>query len=492
MYPWKTIIAIDRSRKTPIYLQIVNAIIKEILDGRLQPGQKMPGTRSISNLLKVNRKTLVMAYDELMAQGWLLLFPSQGSFISNSLPLLKYRKLTQDTGEINSQKAETGFKVDLKIPAIKHAIPSPGLIEINDGSPDPRLAPLDDLMKRYRRIVADPRNKNLLNYSEVLGEKMLRSQLSRYLRETRGLVCTEEEIFITRGSQMAIYLIFNVLLGSGDNVMVGETSYPSADLTITIAGGNLIRIPVDNKGVNVDEIEKLCKIKKIRAIYITPHHHFPTTVTLSAERRIKLVKLAQKYKFAIIEDDYDYDFHYSSSPILPLASIDTEGMVIYTGSFSKLLAPSLRVGYIVAPKNLIAELSKLRRHVDRQGDSILERAIAEMIEEGEMDRHLKKAVRVYQHRRDHFCKILKQYMGDIVSFNIPDGGMAVWVNFDKNIPLVKLSEILLTKGIYLNVDYEFIERLNASRLGFASLTEDEASLYLSRIAESIDQLSIKV
>ena len=246
------------------------------------------------------------------------------------------------------------------------------------------------------------------------------------------------------------------------------------------------------KKINVDQIEKLCKNKKLRAVYITPHHHFPTTVTLSAERRIKLVKLAQKYKFAIIEDDYDYDFHYSSSPILPLASFDTDGLVIYTGSFSKLLAPSLRVGYIVAPKNLIAELVKLRSLVDRQGDSILERAIAEMINEGEMARHLKKAVRVYKSRRDHFCNELSKYMGDKIKFKIPDGGMAVWVNFAKNIPLVKLSKLLLVENIYLNVDFEFIKRLNSTRLGFASLTEDEASLYLSKMAGCLDKLSVKV
>jgi len=492
MYPWKTVITINRSRKTSIYLQIVNAIIKEILEGRIQPGQKLPGTRAISNILEVNRKTMVMAYDELMAQGWLVLSPSHGSFISNSLPLLKYQKLSQGINGLKSQKPVTGFKVVSKFPTIHQAMPSSELIEINDGSPDPRLAPLDDLMKRYRRIIADSRNKNLLNYSEVIGEKMLRSQLSNYLRETRGLVCTEEEIFITRGSQMAIYLLFNTLINSGDNIVIGDTSYPSADLTIRISGGNLVRIPVDEKGINVDQIEKLCKNKKLRAVYITPHHHFPTTVTLSAERRIKLVKLAQKYKFAIIEDDYDYDFHYSSSPILPLASFDTDGLVIYTGSFSKLLAPSLRVGYIVAPKNLIAELVKLRSLVDRQGDSILERAIAEMINEGEMARHLKKAVRVYKSRRDHFCNELSKYMGDKIKFKIPDGGMAVWVNFAKNIPLVKLSKLLLVENIYLNVDFEFIKRLNSTRLGFASLTEDEASLYLSKMAGCLDKLSVKV
>src|SRR5436853_4501774 len=144
------------------------------------------------------------------------------------------------------------------------------------------------------------------------------------------------------------------------------------------AGIKFINVPVDEEGIDVDAVERVCRRKKIRALYVTSHHHYPTTVTLSASRRMKLLQLAEQYGFIIIEDDYDYEFHYESSPILPLASVDRNGMVVYIGSFSKTLSPGIRVGYIAAPPDLIHELGKVRQIIDAQGDPVLEEVVAEL------------------------------------------------------------------------------------------------------------------
>ena len=148
-------------------------------------------------------------------------------------------------------------------------------------------------------------------------------------------------------------------------------------------------------GIDVEAIEKICRKKKIRAVYITSHHHYPTTVTLIASRRIKLLELSEKYGFIIIEDDYDYDFHYLSSPILPLISADQKGMIIYIGTLSKTIAPAIRTGYIVGPPNLLLELARIRQIMDTQGDPIMELALAEMFTNGEIRRHMKKALNEY-------------------------------------------------------------------------------------------------
>lgn len=489
MLPWKTIIHFDKKSATPVYLQLVNAFIREITMGRLKPGQRLPGSRGLADQLNLNRKTVVLSYEELMAQGWIEIMASKGTFVTRSLPIARYQKLHSDQIRCPLHvPPSTGFNIMASEGAgqktILPILPT-GYVEINDGSPDERLAPIDNLFMRCRSIAGSRIGRKLLQYSDLQGESTLRKVLADYLGLTRGLSCHENQVFISRGSQMAIYLILNVLLKPNDQVIVGDTNYPAADLVIAQTGAHIIRAPVDEHGISVDYMENICQKKKVRAIYITPHHHFPTTVTLSAERRLKLLHLAEQHKIAILEDDYDYDFHYASSPILPLASIDTKGLVIYTGSFSKLLAPSIRVGYAVAPQNLIREMNKLRRIIDRQGNPVMERAVAYMLAEGEIQRHLKKAVRQYRERRDLFCASLNYHLKGIVNFKAPDGGMAVWTEFSHEIHLLSLQERLLKEGLYLNVDKRFMARLNAARLGFASLNEQEINHHVQLVAKTI-------
>lgn len=191
---------------------------------------------------------------------------------------------------------------------------------------------------------------------------------------------------------------------------------------------------------------------------------------------MQLLCLAEEHKFAILEDDYDFDYHYDSGPVLPLASADTHGMVVYMGSLSKSLAPAFRVGFVIAPENLIEEMARLRRVIDLQGDTVLEKAIAELFLDGEIQRHQKKATKIYHARRDYFAALLKHRFGDIINFQVPSGGMAIWTQFDKRYNLqeiameVREKELFLSSGRYFNPEGK---NLNATRMGFASLTFDE-------------------
>jgi GntR family transcriptional regulator/MocR family aminotransferase len=276
---------------------------------------------------------------------------------------------------------------------------------------------------------------------------------------------------------MGLYLLSCVLFSKGDSVIVGDTNYYYADRVFMMAGAKLVRIKTDEWGIDVDAVEKVCRRKKIKALFITSHHHYPTTVTLSASRRIKLLSLAEKYGFIIIEDDYDYDFHYLSSPILPLVSADTKGMVVYIGTLSKSIAPAIRTGYIVAPENLILELARIRQLIDTQGDPIMELALSEMFEEGHIKRHMKKALLVYHRRRDFLCSYLKEKLPDVIDFKVPDGGLAIWAKFNKSVPLPPLSQKLRTQGIILSnglIHNTTSVSLNATRMGFGWMDEQEA------------------
>ena len=484
MYPWKTIIKIDRKLRTSVYLQIVNHLIAEITQGRISPGSKLPATRILADLLKINRKTVVLAYDELMAQGWISIKASKGTFVSELLPMIKSRGLKQNYKSTSSSKTSYSIGDEQKLK--RHNI-AKGLA-IDGGVPDVRLAPIDILYKNCRSIATSRVGQKLLKYGDEKGAYVLREALAKYLQMTRGLKCKTENIFITRGSQMAIYLVFNLLLKENDNVIVGNTNYPDANRVIENTGAIMRTVPVDDEGIDVAAVERLCEQYSIRAMYITSHHHYPTTVTLSAERRLRLLQLAAQYKFAIIEDDYDYDFHYAHSSILPLASIDTNGSVVYIGSFTKSLAPAIRVGYLVAPQNLIDALIKSRKTIDRQGDSILEAAIAQMLTEGEIQRHLKKSLNIYRIRRDFFCKLLKEELGDLIYFEIPDGGMAIWARFDMNINLKQLLEAVKVRKLYILSDQSFVKDLNSIRLGFSQLNENEMIMVVNIMKEEISKL----
>jgi GntR family transcriptional regulator/MocR family aminotransferase len=321
-------------------------------------------------------------------------------------------------------------------------------------------------------------NLRYASYVETAGLERFRKVLSDYLNSSRGLRTNPANIMVTRGSSMGLFLIVAALFEKGDTVIVGDTNYYYADRTFLQAGMRLTRVPVDDYGIDVDAIEKQARRKKIKAVFITPHHHFPTTVTLSAARRMKLLALAESLGFVVIEDDYDYDFHYQSSPILPMVSADHNGMVIYIGTLSKTVSPAIRTGYVVAPENLITELARLRQLVDTQGDPFMELALADLFADGTIKRVLKKALQEYRRRRDLICAVLAEppFKGKI-DFKIPDGGLSIWTRFDPSIPLPPLALRLKEKGVILSngLIYNNGPRsLNSTRIGFGWMNEKEA------------------
>jgi len=331
-------------------------------------------------------------------------------------------------------------------------------------------------MREYRSLSKKVYGKKYLKYGCSRGSEHLRVSIGNYLSNTRGLVVSSENILITKGSQMGIYLAAQLLLGPSDNIAVGLSNYGYADATFRHAGANLLRIPVDANGMDIDHLEKILKRKKIKAVYIIPHHHFPTTVTMSMERRLKLLNLAKQHRFAIIEDDYDFDFHYDNKPYLPLASIDHHHNVIYIGSISKTFAPALRIGFMTGPPAFVGAAASLRELIDKQGDTLLEEAFAVMYDNGEMERHFRKSLKIYKQRRNLFCDILQSDFNDVIECKVPEGGLAVWSNFDKKIDLLKMSENALKMGLYIdNGNFYKNESFftNAMRMGFASLDENE-------------------
>jgi GntR family transcriptional regulator/MocR family aminotransferase len=488
MFPWKSVIEVQPNCSSPVYVQIANAIIKEIRAGRVQPGAPLPGTRALSELINVHRKTIVAAYDELDAQGWIEIYPSKGAFVHTTLPEKKPRRIANtDTVAYGFPALQTGYPLEDYDNIHDPSYAPLQVLGLHDG-PDMRLVPTALISRTYKSIFTRRAILPHLRYNEVEGNASLRTELSNLLNESRGLQTSPGQIFVTRGSQNAIFLTCMALLNEGDLVLSGDPGYYYAERTFTHFGARIVRVPVDENGLQTEFVEKICHKRKVRMLYVTPHHHYPTTVMLSAARRMELLALAEKFGFAILEDDYDYDFHYDSSPLLPLASADKHGMVIYVGSFSKTIAPALRVGFIAAPGNLLYQIGKMRQIIDTQGDYVMEQTIAELIKLGEIKRHMKKVVKIYKQRRDHFCEQLNS-LGDLVQFSVPEGGMAVWARFDPKLPLPAFSAQCRSLGLVISSglinDQVSSKPLNAARLGFAFVNEAEASKAISIMKQVI-------
>ena len=490
MISFKNLITINRSSELPVFIQISNSLAQLIKRGTLAQGYKLPGTRLLSENLGVHRKTIIAAYDELTCQGWIEVQPSKGTFVSSKLPIIEPQAITNN-GMVVSPKGAAAFDYYSR-PILKRAdVKIDDILTIDEGIPDVRIAPFNEIIRHSKNILAREYNLKHLSYGSIYGDPMLRKVLADYLHETRGLNITEENVLITRGSQMGMFLATQFVVRKGDAVVVGETNYWTANLTLEDRGADLITVPVDRDGIVTEAIEDLCRKRSIKAIYVTPHHHHPTTVTLSAERRVHLVQLAEKYDFAILEDDYDYDFHYERSPLLPLASADTDH-VIYMGAICKIVAPAYRVGYMVASKDFIEEVGHFRRIVDRQGDPILERAIANMIKQGDFQRHSKKALKLYKERRDNFDELLKKLLGPYVSYEVPEGGMAFWVGLDTKYDWEFLRQECLKRHLKIpdaSAYDPFDLKHNHNRIGFAGLNFDEQERALKILKAVIESYS---
>ncbi len=481
MLPFTSLLQIDKALSVPVFVQVSNQLGQLIRAGTLAPGQRLPGTRQLADLLNLNRQTIVAAYDEGIAQGWLESRIGSGTFVAtyrqetkpHVLPISNKNDLPQKTNTTNIQP---GYAFETPHFLTRPVLTNQAGLRLDDGFPDVRLAPMDELSRAYRSYFRWGNPQEHFGYGDTKGHPLLREQLSIHLNETRGLQTTPDNVLITRGSIMGLHLTSQVLLRPGDVVITGETNWAGATMNFQNAGALVQTVPVDQHGLDMDTLETVCQDQSIRLVFVTPHHHYPTTVTLRADRRVRLLQLADQYGFAILEDDYDYDFHYLSRPILPLASADRRGMVIYVGSLTKSVAPAFRVGYVVAPTAVIDELARLRRIIDRQGDPMLEFAIGQLIKTGEINRHFRKALRTYNARRDRFCDLLSTELPGVIQFNKPDGGMAVWATFDPAVDMDLLAQRAGRAGLFLSSGVAHNppgRQLNGTRLGFASSTEEE-------------------
>lgn len=478
MRAWELTLSLDRSSHQPLPQQLVLAITEAIRTGRLEPGAALPGTRPLARTLGLHRNTVVAAFDELRAQGWVETSRASHTRVTETLPVAQIARAP--TGKARS----LGYELRPFENSARSFEAAPrDVLDFTGGLPDARLFPSHLLARAYRRALKLSSGKALA-FGSPAGSLLLRERLAQMLATRRGLTVAPDELLITRGSQLALHLLSIALFRPGDVVAVESPGYPSAREAFTLLGAKLLPIPVDGEGLQVDKLATALRRTTIRALYVTPHHHDPTTVTLPARRRLALLELARQHRFAIIEADYDHEFQFEGAPVLPMAATDPHGVVISVGTLSKAIAPGLRMGFVAAPKELLTTLLAIRGQVDRQGDLGLENAVAELLEDGEVLRHSLRARRAFHARRDLLVELLRKKLGGVLEFEVPRGGLALWSRVDDRVDVEAWAKASLQRGARFFTGKQYMpsgRSIPYVRLGFGHLDEVELAEAVRRM-----------
>lgn len=478
--PWELNIDVVRESGTSIHVQIAHKIIEEIQNGRFSPGAALPGTREFASKIKVNRKTVIQAYDDLVAQGWLTSENKRGTFVSTRILTVNNNSLSISPPRQLSTKQP--LPIDITPILSKRQIHD--FIYFSDGLPDARLIPFEILSRAMRHALMIAARNNKLGYGDPKGAMILREAIVHMLNMERGLHAKTENICVVRGSQMGIFVIAKTFIEAGDFVVVEQLGNPLARETFKNCGANVLSVAHDAEGIDVNDLEQLCLKQKVSAVYVTPHHHIPTTVTMSPPRRKRLLALAEQYDFLIIEDDNDHEFNFTSNPALPIASMQKSKRVIYIGSLSKVLTPGFRIGYIVAPEEIVHLCANQVMLIDRQGNQITELAVAELLHTGEIKKHILRTLKIYEERRTYLSNLLQQELGEYLSFQLADSGLAFWLRLDASININELIKEAEFQKVRVQMGRLFSHHENpvlGIRMGFANLNNEEVTQGISRL-----------
>jgi GntR family transcriptional regulator/MocR family aminotransferase len=418
-----TTISVDRSSRTPLYFQLYRELREAIETGRFRAKTQLPSSRALAQDLGLSRKTVVDAFEQLAAEGYLESTVGSGTYVTGALPevmpasQLKQGK-TDDSGVTRRPFSPRGKKIAAAspfFPAVK-AMPFRHGLPALDAFPLKLWTQLAG--KRLRGL-----SRELLGYGDSKGYRPLREAIAWYLGTARAVRCEPEQVVVVAGSQQAIYLTALVLLDKGDSVWIEDPGYLGARGAFHIAGAHLIPVPVDEQGLRVSEGLRLDP--NARLVYVTPSNQYPLTVTMSLSRRLELLEWARNSGAWIVEDDYDSEFRYNSRPIASLQGLDRYGRVIYLGTFSKLLAPTLRIGYFVLPPDLVDVFSVASSLISRHPPGLEQIVLTDFIELGHLARHIRRMRTLYMERQADFIDSARSELGGLLEITAPDAGTHV-------------------------------------------------------------------
>jgi GntR family transcriptional regulator / MocR family aminotransferase len=457
------VVAIDRGSSVPLHRQIYDGFRSAILEGRLRPRQRIPSSRVLASEIRVSRFPVLNAYAQLLAEGYLESRVGAGTVISSSLPeqLTSAAPLRENFPWMVHLGA---FRVgQVAFEQFPHQIWS-------------------SLAARHARAM----NARSVHYANPMGNESLRRAIANYLKVARSVRCEAEQVLIVNGSQQALDVTARVLLEPGSRVWIEEPCYRLAYHGFKLNGCQLMPVPVDQEGLDVAAGINTCP--KARAAFVSPSHQFPLGVTMSASRRLRLIEWAQCAGAWIIEDDYDSEFRYESQPIASLQGLDPNGRVIYIGTFSKVLFPALRLGYIVVPTDMVDRFRVMRRVMDLGCPTFHQEVVAEFIEAGHFERHIRRMRTWYGELRRRLVDSLREHLGKALSLVGDEAGMHVTAMLKTR----HRDEEVAARAVRQNLSLWPLSRLYLNRprqgfvLGFGGTTSSEIPAAVRKLRGLLD------
>ncbi|HEY6331616.1 MAG TPA: PLP-dependent aminotransferase family protein [Blastocatellia bacterium] len=479
------VLAPDADLAASLYRQLYNSIREQVLVGNFAPGQKMPSTRTLAADFGISRNTVLNAFEQLKAEGYLEGLSGSGTYVARSLPdeMTQAPRLNPPQKPAVADKRRlSGFGSRIIGLDTKRAHTNFSIRPFQPGIPAVDAFPLD-IWTRISNRHWKSRPSGLLSYGEAAGHMPLRKAVADYLRVARAVLCDPEQVIIVSGSQQAVDLTARILVDPGDPIWIEDPAYTSARAALEAASATLIPVPVDSNGLVVSEGIKRCP--NARLVYTTPCHHFPLGMAMDAARRLELLDWAARSGARILEDDYDSEFRYSSRPLPALQSLDQKGSVVYFGTFSKVLFPALRLGYLVPPPDLAEAFLVAKSVTDRHGPTIDQAILAEFISEGHFTRHIRRMRALYLERLETFFHCAAELVPEPLDMPRPDAGMHAIAFLPDRVDDCELSARADSVGISLPPLSQCFAGTPSARgllLGFAAYGMRETRLAMRKLA----------
>jgi len=417
-------VAVDRKSGAPMHRQVYDQIRDAILGGRLAPGRRLPSTRALADELSVSRNTVLAAYDQLFAEGYTEGQVGSGTRVSRVLPedvLAARTQAQQRSGAAMSPEASLSVKGKALLEAKPRSHRARGFA-FRPGMPEIDRFPWTQWSRMVARFWRSP-PRQLVSYGDPGGHMPLRIAIAEYLRAVRGLVCDAEQVIVTAGAQQAIDLAARALLDPGDKVWIEDPGYAGIRGVLTATEAELVPLPVDAQGLIV--AEGVRKAPDARMAVVTPSHQYPMGAVMSLARRLELLEWATESGAWILEDDYDSEYRYAGRPLSALQGLDSTGRVIYVGTFSKVMFPAIRLGYMVVPPALAEPVIRIRRSLDDQTAIVMQPVLTEFIESGHFAAHIRRMRILYAERQQVLIDAVRKQLGDVLDIAPDEAGMHI-------------------------------------------------------------------
>jgi len=474
---------IELDNSQPIYIQIKNYFRTMIAKGMLQKGERLPSTRELASALKVSRNTIIAAYESLVDDGFINIIEGKGAFVADVNVSTNTGWSIDWTARINRYAFEAR-----ELDIVKHeASWGKNMIPMSSISPDPELFPIEDFKRAFMNVISAERYK-ILNYGYAQGYKPFIDFLLEYM-ESKGVNTKGKNILITNGFTEAFEILISSLTKEEDCILCENPTHNTALKIMRLKKLNICGAQMEKQGINIEDVERIIHSNNIKLAYITPSYHNPTGITMPWEKRMELFQILMSHNIPIIENGFNEELRYFGSHIAPVAAIGGEGnSVIYIGSFSKILFPGLRIGWIFGDKKLIDYLESVKRSRNIHTSFLDQAVLYEFFREGYFEKYIKKARRVYKQKYEDVVDAVRKYIPEAELYG--DGGLHVFIKHEGVDSRQLLKECIKNNVIFTPGDIFYVNRegRDSFRLGFSRVRKEDIQTGIKIIGEKIEEM----